>query len=368
MIITSLSLHNWRNIENCSIYPDKGVNVIFGKNAQGKTNLIEALWLCTGLRSFRGAKEAEFVRFGQKTCLIETEFISEQRNRKIEYALSEDSKKILLSGVTLHSPSELCEAFRCVVFSPENLSLIKGAPAARRKFLDAALCQLKPSYRKLINSYRRAVEQRNALLREFSRREGVSYLSDMMDTFENHIAALGMKISTQRQKYIEKIIPFSTEFFLGLSSKSEQLVLRYTGEEYVQEDGAEKLKRELEKSRPNDCRLLTTSVGPHRHDLEISINGISSRNFGSQGQQRSAALALKLAEASLLREFTGEEPAVLLDDVMSELDTGRQDYILNRLEGRQVFITCCDPAPLMKMTGGKAFLAQAGKIQETREI
>ncbi len=364
MIITSLCLENWRNIEKCLINPHSEVNVIYGDNAQGKTNLIEAIWTGSGFSSFRGGKESEFLRFGKDSAHMQILFFSEERNQKIDYLIKKETKKIFLNDVNMKSPSSLSEAFKCVVFSPENLSLLSGSPQCRRKFLDTALSGLKPSYHKLINSYKRAVEQRNALLKEISRKSRIEYLWDCLDMFENHIANMGSKISSQRNALVEKLLPFSTEFFEGLSGSREILSIKYTGEIYAGENGKQLLKKELEESRNEDIRLLSTCKGPHRHDLELLINGISARDFGSQGQKRSAALALKLAEASVIAEYTGEQPIILLDDVLSELDFSRQDYIINRLEGRQVFITCCDPTPVMKMTGGKAFYTSGGCITE----
>ena len=184
----------------------------------------------------------------------------------------------------------------------------------------------------------------------------------MMDFWNNLLAEYGAKLCRQRQKYLEAIKPYATQFYNGLTEEKESLELQYEGEKYSTKDGKELLLKDIEKNMAEDEKYLTTTVGPHRHDLFVTINGISARNFGSQGQQRSAAIALKLAESSFMNEYFGEQPIVLLDDVMSELDKSRQNYILNRLKGRQVFITCCDPRQISEMTGGKCFEIEKGNL------
>ena len=364
MYLTALRLDGFRNIKNQEIFPCDGVNVIFGNNAQGKTNLIEAIFFCSGLGSFRGAKEAELIPFGQDFLSLSADFFSKGRNRKTEIKISREKKKILLSGVPQKRLSSLCGEFGCVVFFPDDLSLIKSAPENRRKFLDTALCTLKPGYRKLLLNYKRALSQKNFLLKTAFKYDKET-ADALLDGYDRHIAKFGSVICGQRKIYTEKISVFADGFFSGLSSGKESLSLCYDGSDFAGEDGEQKLFCELLSSREQSLKTLSTPVGPHRNDLIVDINGISAKSFGSQGQQRSAAIALKLAEAAVLREYSGEQPIILLDDVMSELDFGRQEYILNSLKEGQVFITCCDPKQISGLKSGKAFLTENGRFEET---
>lgn len=366
MYVKSLEMDNFRNIESAKLNPANGVNVIFGNNAQGKTNLIEGLYFCSGMGSFRGAKESELRQFEKEYFSICCGFHSFGRDRKIVIRSSEQKRKISLSDVEMKSYSALCEHFKCVVFFPDDLSLIKRSPDNRRRFLDNALCTLKPGYKKLISNYKRAVLQKNSLLKEIFKFDKQT-ADDMLDGFDRFLAHYGAAIANQRSIYTKKLCGFADEFFSGLTLGKERLTLNYTGEKLFEGNAEHLLFDSLREKRNEDIKNFSTSVGPHRHDLEVLINGISAREFGSQGQQRSAAIALKLSEAEVLKEYTGEKPVVILDDVMSELDSERQEYILNKISGGQVFITCCDPKQIAGLKGGKAFFAENGRFFE-REI
>ncbi len=208
-----------------------------------------------------------------------------------------------------------------------------------------------------------ALGQRNALLQK--NRQLSPQMETMLELWEDALAKYGSVYAGQRKKYVDKIRPIAEEFYHELSGKKEVLEILYDGEELIPEkNGEEKLKGALQESRETDARLGYTSVGPHRHDLQILINGVSARTFGSQGQQRSAALALKMAEAEVMAEYFEEQPIILLDDVMSELDSSRQDFILNKFENKQIFITCCDPASVLRLYDGKSFYIEKGEIFE----
>lgn len=357
MTVKEINIKNFRNIENINIIPCDEVNIFFGQNAQGKTNLIEAVWLCSGARSFRETKEKDMIKFGQEFCEISVDFFAKNREQNVKAKLAE-KKEFILNEIPLKTLGELIGVFNTVVFSPDHLSLIKSGPEKRRKFMDDSLCRLKSGAKNLVFEYKRVVTQRNALLKENSQNTDL----EMLYFWDGLLADYGAKLCRQRQKYLESIKPYVLEFYSGLTDKNETLEIEYDGNIYASENGKELLMKEIQNSRENDLKFLSTTCGPHRHDLEIKINGISARQFGSQGQQRSAALALKLAEASFMSEYFGEQPIVLLDDVMSELDSKRQDYILNRLKGRQVFITCCDPRQISEMTGGRCFEISDGKL------
>lgn len=361
MIVQEFHFCNWRNLQETRLIPDPEMNVFYGDNAQGKTNLLEALWMCSGAKSFRGAKENELIGFHQKSAKLTMDFISHGREQRLEYKFGE-KKEILLNGVEKKSASELFGTVFAVVFAPNHLGLVKDGPAVRRQFMDFALSRLKPTFQNLEEQYNRALDQRNALLRELYHAPG---MEGLLDLWEDALARLGSTYARQRQKYVEKLTPFASRFYYELSGQKEELGLTYDGAEFSSDCGGyEKLIEQLKESRATDKKLGYTTVGPHRHDLDITINGISARTFGSQGQQRSAALSLKMAEAEVLSEYFDEKPIILLDDVMSELDSSRQDYLLNKFSGRQIFITCCDPASVLRLKQGKCFYIEQGELCE----
>ena len=263
------------------------------------------------------------------------------------------------------SPVLLGEELKAVIFSPVHLSMIKDGPGERRKFADSALCQIKSGYRNILKEYNKALAQRNSLLKDIAFN---SSLSDMLYIWDKSFAKYGAKIIYQRQKYIEALIPYAKEIFNGLSNGREDIDLVLTGafdyKNLTLDEIENKMMIALQNNRQADMIMKITTIGPHRDDIEILINGKSARKYGSQGQQRSCVLALKLAEASLLREKTQDEPVALLDDVMSELDEGRQDYILNHIKDWQVFITCCDPASVLRLKQGKTFHIENGKLMQ----
>lgn len=360
MTVNEFHFVNWRNLKENTLYPCETINVFYGANAQGKTNLLEALWICSGAKSFRGAKDSEMIDFQSSSAKLDMKFFSQNRLQALQYQIG-NKKNITINGVEKSSAADLMQKVFAVVFAPNHLELVKQGPQVRRSFIDFALGRLKPSFIALEEQYNRALDQRNAILREVSS----NYTESLLDLWEDSLAKLGSIYARQRQKYIEKIAPFAADFYYELSGKQEELELTYDGNEYSSDcNGYEKLKLLLKDSRETDYRLGYTTVGPHRHDLKITINGISARTFGSQGQQRSAALALKMAEAETLSVYFGEKPIILLDDVMSELDSQRQDYLLNKFLGRQIFITCCDPASLLRLSEGKSFLLESGVLYE----
>ncbi len=361
MTVLDFHLVNWRNLKETTLIPNEEMNVFYGDNAQGKTNLLEALWMCSGARSFRGAKEHELLAFSQKNAKLVMNFISHGRKQRLEYYFGE-KKQILLNGIEKKSPAELFETVFAVIFAPNHLGLIKDGPAVRRQFMDFALSRLKPSFQNLEEQYNRALDQRNALLKNMQLSQNTQGL---LDLWEDALARLGSTYSRQREKYVEKITPFARQFYFELSGEQEMLELVYEGVNHSSDhNGYETLLQDLKNSRETDKKLGYTTPGPHRHDLSVTINGISARTFGSQGQQRSAALALKMAEAQVLSEYVDETPIILLDDVMSELDSNRQDYLLNKFSGRQIFITCCDPISVLRLKEGKSFFVEQGEIYE----
>lgn len=355
MKINSIKIENFRNIENLSLDFDDNVNIIYGENAQGKTNLIEAIYLFTGSKSFRGVKDSELIRFNCEYSRLNIDFVNKEREQNAEIFI--DSKRnAKLNGIKKKSASMLGDELKAVIFSPVHLSMVKDGPLERRKFIDNALCQLKSGYRNVLYEYNRCLIQRNMLLKDIAKNYS---LVDMLYIWDRNLAVSGAKIIYQRQKYIEALMPYAKDIFSGLSGGKEEIDLVLKGEfEYKNlsiEEIESNIVKALEKNRGDDILNRVTQTGPHRDDMEILINGKSARKFGSQGQQRSCVLALKLAEASLLKELTQDEPLALLDDVMSELDISRQDYILNHIKDWQVFITCCDANTILRLKKGKTF-------------
>lgn len=367
MILKQTELNRFRNLSLLSLNPSENVNVFYGENAQGKTNLLEALWLFTGCKSFRGTKESELIAFGMQNAKLKAEIVDKTRRKTAEIWLGEP-RKASLNGVEKPSASALIGEFYAVVFSPAHLALIQSGPLQRRRFLDTALCELKPKYAETLSSFRRALLQRNTLLKDLYKN---AELFDLLDSWDVQFARLSAEITRDRLRYICLLAQYCSEIYGGISENKEKLEFSYQcGAAYSAEtelrDVCLDILERLKKARKDDLFLKSTSVGPHRDDLFITINGLSAKQFGSQGQQRSGALALKLGEAEIIKKVTGEMPVALLDDVMSELDEKRQDYVLNHITDRQVFLTCCDPSQVIRRTGGSLYYVENGRITEKK--
>lgn len=356
------SSFNFRNIENCEIYPHEEMNIIYGENGQGKTNLIESIWMMTGFYSFRARKNSQLIKEGCQEAEIKNKFYSQGREQEAEMKIN-TKKELLLNGVKEDSPRAMMGNFFAVVFSPSTLGVVQNGPSERRKMLDIALSLTKPNYARIMSKYLRIVDQRNAMLKKFGEK---AFNYDYMSVWNDELVSTGAKIIKYRLDYIEKLKEISTEIYEGISSGREKFDFYYdfSKENISEEEIKTKLKADLEKSKEADIKRLYTGTGPHSHDLVLTLNGKDARVYGSQGQQRSCALALKLGEASVIEKTTGESPIVLLDDVMSELDESRQTFILNYLNNWQVFITCCDPANLLRTGKGKIFEVKNGTVRE----
>ncbi len=362
MIIKYHSAEHFRNIEKTEFYPHPEMNIIYGENGQGKTNIIESIWLLTGFYSFRARKNAQLIEQGHEEAEINNSFFSGGREQTAVMKINK-KKEIVLNGIKEESPRVMMGKYFAVVFSPSTLGIVQNGPSERRKLLDIALSLIKPNYAIIMSRYLRVLEQRNALLKKLGER---SFDYDYMAPWDSELASLGSKIVKYRLDYVEKLSELSTEIYNGISSGKENFSFYYdfSPENISEEKIKEMLIADIEKSRDADIKRMYTNAGPHTHDLVLNLNGKDARVFGSQGQQRSCALSMKLGEASIIEKITGECPVVLLDDVMSELDEGRQSFILNYLNNWQVFITCCDPSQLLRSEKGKAFEVVGGKIRE----
>lgn len=361
MYIKKIKVENFRNIEFMEIEPHNEINVIYGQNGQGKTNLLEAIWLFTGCKSFRNAKDSELVQFNEENSRISIEYETETRENKASVCI-EKKRTASLNGINLSSPRELIGKYYSVVFSPVHLSLIKDGPLNRRKFIDTAISQIDNMYAKKLMYFNHLIKQKNALLKNAS--ENPSLL-DTLDIWDEKIAFAGADVISDRIEYIKKLQVKATEIYRGISGEKEELSIKYLSNVRYESEEKNKIAEiyfeTMKKNRPNDLYLKNTTSGPHRDDIEILINGISARKFGSQGQQRSASLALKLGEAEIINDLKGEHPIILLDDVMSELDSTRQNYILNKMTGKQVFITCCEKETISRLCAGKIIKIEKGK-------
>lgn len=362
MKIQRVAFRNFRNLLPDELVPHEGMNVIYGQNAQGKTNLLEAIWLFTGGRSFRGSRDVELIAFGQELAQLELDFFSEEREQNAVLSIRGKKRSAIINGVDTGGVMDLVGKVRAVIFSPEHLSLVKEGPAMRRAFLDGAICQWKPVYAKLLFQYNRILQQRNALLKDIPRH---AELLDTLDIWDEKLAQKGGALMLERTRYVQELTVPAGRVYDGISQGRETFSLRYRSLFSGEGDAATyaaAFQEALGSSRREDLSAGFTTVGPHRDDLEIFVNELDARAFASQGQQRSCVLALKLAEAELLEHLAGEPPVVLLDDVMSELDAGRQDYLLYQLGGRQVFMTCCELEAVARFSGGGRFQMEQGRL------
>lgn len=364
MYVTKLGYKNYRNLEDGFVEPGRGINVIYGENAQGKTNLLEAFWLFTGGHSFRGAKDTEISNIkNKKHTSLDLDFYSRDRDQKASLFIKDGRRSSVINGVEKKTGSALVGKICAVVFSPEHLLLVKEGPSLRRNFIDGAICQIKPAYAKILATYKRALQQRNTLLKDLIRHPE---LIDTMDVWNFRLAKYGAVLLQERFNYVDRLKATIEGIYSGISKNRENISLEYKAT--IEHENSSSLEQafvdQLSLREDNDIRAGFTTLGPHRDDLDIAINGISARLYASQGQQRSAVLSMKLSEAQILFEDTGETPLILLDDVMSELDSSRQDYLLNHLNDRQVFITCCQPETVRLMSKGKMFYVEQGIVTD----
>lgn len=359
MKLQSIAVQNFRNIAVAEFFADEELTVIAGENGQGKTNLLESIWLLTGSKSFRGSKDLELVKQEEDFSRILGKTITQGKENAIEIVVASHSsgkrgRTAKVNGVDYGRATSIAGIFTCVVFHPGHLRLVQGGPEGRRKFLDAALCQLYPNYISLLRRYTRALTQKNAVLKKYY---SIADADALLDAFDEELSITGEEITAKRTEYLQMAAPYATEIYKELSHNAEKLEIQFTP--CAQKNKMDSLFKD---SRFVDIRAGFSTVGPHREDFDVIINHKSARAFGSQGQQRSAVLCLKLAEASCAKEITGEHPVMLLDDVLSELDEKRQGYLLNRMTGKQSFVTTCD-AFAFGRTAGKIVEVNSGKIR-----
>ena len=334
MVIKSLKLKNYRNYDLEQLNFDPDTNILYGDNAQGKTNILEALYLSGTTKSHRGTKDRDLIRFGYDESHIETVVEKNGVNFQIDMHLKKNSPKgIAIDKIPIRKASELFGIVYFVFFSPEDLNIIKEGPAGRRRFIDLELSQLDKIYLNNLSNYNRIINQRKSLLKDIY---GQKNLLETLDIWDMQLAAYGTKILDRRKKFIEQVNKIISDIHYKLTGNKEHISISYE-----ESNGNMTLEQCLKKYRERDLRMKSTTVGPHRDDICFTTDkGIDVRRFGSQGQQRTAALALKMSEIELVKQVTGDTPVLLLDDVLSELDKHRQNYLLDSIHDIQAIITC----------------------------
>ena len=361
MFIKSLEVNNFRNYVSQKIEFSRETNIIYGKNAQGKTNIIEAISLFSSGKSFRRANDRDMIRDSETNSKINTEFEICGVSKDAEIIISRDKKKFIkLCGAPLRKTSELLGQFRSVIFSPEEMSLITGAPELRRNFIDLVISSEKPVYYNILKRYYKILKQKNNLLKKND-----SSKEKTLAVWNESLAAAGAEIMIYRNELISLINPYADNIFKEITEGKENIKINYIPSVLPREFNKEKLYELLlcamNKKMQAEIMLGAASVGIHRDDIAFFINGKNAKSFSSQGQQRTAIISLKMAQAEIIKENCGEYPVFLLDDVMSELDFERRNYLSEKIKDKQVIITCTDK---YTSKGAKYFLVQNGTVSE----
>ncbi len=343
MQIEELKLKNFRNYKELALSPHPGVNLFFGRNGSGKTNLLEAIHYCSLGRSHRTSNDATVVKSGEAFALsaVSIRNMLGQREIAVRFHPDEAQKKtILIDQKKIAKFSDMMGCLRCVIFSPEDLGLIKEGPSLRRRYLDMMISQISRPYFIALQQYRAGMDQRNAVIRNL-RANGTGDLS-ILSAFEETMAEPAAVIIRERRKIVSILSDIATETYQRISDTDEVFRLAYHSSVKEDSDIAETLCRMFRENREDDIRMGFTSVGPHRDDLVLTLNKNQMKQFASQGQIRTAALSMKLSQMKILKDLSGEEPVLLLDDVMSELDRKRRACLIGEIRSFQTFITCAD--------------------------
>ena len=348
MIIKSIELIDFRNIENEKIEFKEGVNVIYGDNAQGKTNILEGIYLFARGKSFRASKDKELIKFGKNRAysLLKYENNSGKGSLGVEISLNKP-KSFYRNNIKASKTSEIIGEFRGVLFCPSHLGIISDSPSVRRSFLDVAISQLRPIYIKLLSKYNNYITNRNAVLKREDANE--DKIRELMDIYSEELSLICAEISVIREEYIKKLDFWVKRFFEEMTDGKEIPEITYDANHSLNENATKEEIRQKYlnlyiENREREIKYGSTLYGIHKDDLKITVNDKEARLYASQGQQRSLALSMKMAEGEISREFTGEYPVFLLDDVLSELDEKRKNYVMSTIDKRQVIITTCEPS------------------------
>lgn len=359
MIIKSIELSNFRNYEHLDISFDEGTTILYGDNAQGKTNILEAAYVSGTTKSHKGSRDKEMIRFDETESHIKTIVQKNDRDYQIDIHLKKNKAKgIAINKVPIKKAADLFGILNIIFFSPEDLNIIKNGPAERRRFIDAELCQLDKIYLSDLTNYNKALNQRNKLLKDLYYHPN---LKETLPIWDMQLIRYGRKIIERRRRFIQELNEIVSDIHQKISGGKEEMILNYEPdiEDIFFED-------ELIRAKERDLKYAQTSVGPHRDDLKITVNSIDVRKYGSQGQQRSCALSLKLSEIKLVEQTIHDQPVLLLDDVLSELDQNRQNYLLQAIDETQTIITCTGLDEFVKnrFTLNKVYEVKNGSIIE----
>ena len=357
MYVETLALRNFRNYEALDIIFSDKINILYGDNAQGKTNILESIYLSATTRSHKRAKEKDIIRFGEEESHIRLNIKKRDVGHRIDVHLKKiGNKGIAIDGIPIKKSTELFGLINIIIFSPEDLSVVKSSPGERRRFMDMEICQLSRIYYSNLSKYNKILDQRNNTLKQIAYRNGDE---DVLDVWDDQLVDVGSSIIKERQNFINMLNEVIKEIHKNLTSEGEEIELKY--EPNVE---SENFGEVLKEKRNIDIKNTTTMSGPHRDDFGIFINNVDVRKYGSQGQQRTAALSLKLAEIELVKKIINDNPILLLDDVMSELDSKRREALLNSIKDIQTIITCTgyDDFIKQRINVDKIYKISNGKI------
>jgi len=357
MWVKNLSIENFRNFNRLDVELDNGVNVVYGDNANGKTNLIEAIHFCAVGSSQRAGHDKELIRFGEAEAhlqaVVESDIFAKSFQRRIDVHIFKEGRRkgIAIDHIPIKKRSELFGILHVVIFTPEDLRIVKAGPSERRAFVDLELCQLNAVYYHTLRQYHQALKQRNNLLKAIAKNRD---LLSTLEVWDDPLCRNGIQIMEHRASFIEEVGQIAADIHKDITDGKEDLVINYRPQ--VVGDYEDKLKRSIER----DLAMGSTSYGIHKDDVAFSINGNDVRIYGSQGQQRTCALSIKLAEIEIIKKRTGHTPVLLLDDVLSELDESRQEFLFKHIEGLQTVLTCTGIEDVLKRTNGNVMKMEKG--------
>ena len=366
MALNAIELRSFRNYEQLQLDFEPGVNLIVGDNAQGKTNLLEAISYLGSGKSFRAQKTGEMIRFGADFAEISGDIYAEERQQTLRWILFAGSRprQIWRNGVKKKTAADISGVMSTVLFCPEDLMVLKTGAAARRRLGDHALCQLRPNYDAALTEYNRILEIKSRILKDHHENPGVL---EILPEYNTRLCQVGALIISYRARFFEGLGKAAAEYHDQFSGGKEEFSLQYHTVSSVNDPFApvaaltQDLQEHLERHYRAELESGQCLTGPHKDDFSVDLNGIDLKAYGSQGQTRTAAISLKLAQRELMKRESGQEPVLLLDDVLSELDPGRQDFVLNKIVSGQVFITCCEPGRFTKL--GKTIEICKGQVR-----
>ena len=366
MRVEKIFLNGWRNYEMATAAFDPGINVITGKNAQGKTNLLEAVYMLTGRRSFRTRFDRELIGFDFDAGEILADIEAGGRSQTVRILLRRGQRKSITLNSVKKTGAELSDSLKAVLFCPDDLNVIKSGAQERRRLLDSAISQLRPGYAALLGEYARLYEHKTRILRDWREKPD---LLDMLDDFSQSMCRVTAQLVRYRASYVTRLAEEAALVHADFSGGAETLGVEYRTVSTVTDPRAslqqvtEEIYAHQAAHRQAELDSMSCLTGAHKDDLYVTIGGRGAREFASQGQARTAALSLKLAEKEIFLAETGEYPVLLLDDVLSELDSRRRDFVLNRIGGGQTLITCCEDDEISEKTGGRVLFIENGSIK-----